>query len=779
MTAATTTKANKKKGMFSLRFKSKFSEDMKLFITNLVFQLLCLPVVVGVFLREMYIENNKIVGDDSVLGLFIMIAAIALCLSIAMGIVIPMMNFRYLYNKSLVDMNYSLPLNNRQRFFADFFAGLATYMLPVCIGVIIAGAELLIGSCFIEIKELSELICTAIQLGSIVAAGMLILYTLSVFAITFAGSTFEAIFSIAAVNIMIPTFIYFTWMNIVNAAHFGLNGNSITRNYTFFTTSPIGVFGYIMYADDKGIFVGRGDSSSFTDTLVNSMYLNFMVRILLFMAVLVAVTFLLYKHRKAEDVSKPYVYKAFYYIIMSVGVYCVFSMINMMNISGGSIAAIIISGILWFVMEVIRRRGFKRFWTAVVSFAAASAAVMCIIKVIDLTDGLGRAKVIPSESSVTDVEIDIWGDSDALRENRTFHDKKLIKDVMKLNKELVDRHFDPDKYEYEMSGLNVSNYWEDVAAASTIGNSKDPMYRFDEITIRMTYYTRSGSSIIRQYTIPSEMLTELYCDMYTSEEYAKQVSGEIFRNSLRTDKKENDYDVKLEDAGYCIFNLRDKLGASTSRWFSVEEGRELTEALRKDMASMSVEELKNSEFYCELEGQTINSACVNTVKFFEDHNVKYKKTSEELAEEIDTYSNYLMITRNIEYVFPIVLIKGANYENYYDLYTDNDANYVKNYLGKYYKLDSILSLNTRRRSGSMGYNDKHIEIEDKKAIEALFDIAVPVITGEKVLAEIGYNDVALYIKDEPGNSEIIENAINAMKIYTNSGEYSSDYIEFR
>jgi hypothetical protein len=138
-----------------------------------------------------------------------------------------------------------------------------------------------------------------------------------------------------------------------------------------------------------------------------------------------------------------------------------------------------------------------------------------------------------------------------------------------------------------------------------------------------------------------------------------------------------------------------------------------------------------------------------------------------------------MIKRNIPYAFPIVPIKGPNYANYYDLYTDNDANYVKNYLGKYYKLDSILSLNTRRRSGSMGYNDKHIEIEDKKAIEALFDIAVPVITGEKVLAEIGYNDVALYIKDEPGNSEIIENAINAMKIYTNSGEYSSDYIEFR
>ena len=36
MTAATTSE-NKKKGFFSVRFRSKFSEDMKLFVTNIVF----------------------------------------------------------------------------------------------------------------------------------------------------------------------------------------------------------------------------------------------------------------------------------------------------------------------------------------------------------------------------------------------------------------------------------------------------------------------------------------------------------------------------------------------------------------------------------------------------------------------------------------------------------------------------------------------------------------------------------------------------------------------
>ena len=244
MTAATTSE-NKKNSFFSVRFRSKFSEDMKLFITNLVFQLLCLPVFAGILIWEIYQDNNNLHDRASSIP-FVVIAVIALFLSTGMGLVIPMINFRYLYNKSLVDMNYSLPLNNRQRFFADYLSGLTAYIAPFLIGAVISVIELLIGSCFVDIGDITPYIPSVIQVGSIIIVGLIMLYTIAVFAISFAGSTFEALFGIVAVNIMIPLFIFLTWSNIVEAAHFGLTSKSVETNFTLFTTSPIGVFVFII-----------------------------------------------------------------------------------------------------------------------------------------------------------------------------------------------------------------------------------------------------------------------------------------------------------------------------------------------------------------------------------------------------------------------------------------------------------------------------------------------------------------------------------------------------
>ena len=136
-------------------------------------------------------------------------------------------------------------------------------------------------------------------------------------------------------------------------------------------------------------------------SIADNMYFNFMVRTLAVIVIILFITYLLYKHRKAEDVSKPYVYNAFYYIIMSAVIYSIVTLMKMTSLDSGLIAALIISGIIWFTMEVIRRRGFKRFWTALLSFAAASAVVIGVIIVIDSTRGLGRAQYVPSASFIT------------------------------------------------------------------------------------------------------------------------------------------------------------------------------------------------------------------------------------------------------------------------------------------------------------------------------------------------------------------------------------------
>ncbi|MCR4638097.1 hypothetical protein [Ruminococcus sp.] len=763
MTAATVSE-NKKKSFFSVRFKSKFSEDMKLFITNLVLQLLCMPVYAGVLLWMIYLDNNHLHNRSECVP-FIIIAAIAFILSVGMGFVVPMVNFRYLYNKSLVDMNYSLPLNNRQRFFADFSTGLITYVAPFLVGGIIALAEILIGSCFMEMDRVLEILPDIIKVASIVIVAMIMLYTISVFAMTFAGSTFEALFSIAAVNIMIPLFIYLIWGNIVDAAHFGLTDRSVIRNFAFLSTSPIGILSFIITYIDSFVPMSPVDLLDKSDDILysfmDSMYLSFIIRTLIVIAVIICITYLLYKHRKAEDVSKPYVYNAFYYLIMSAVIYSIVAVMKRTALENGIIAALIIGGIIWFVMEVIRRRGFKRFWTAVISFAAASAAVIGIIKFIDITNGLGRAKYIPSASSVSSVEIEIWG-YDMIRNDCFLHSDKVIADAVELNKEIVDRHFNFEKYDYSISDYRINQSDEDYDISERVS------YDIDEQQIRLTYYIKGGSVVMREYTVPSEMLIDLCCDIYIDKEYIENKTKEMYYKSLRY-YSENQEDTVFFDnrvADYCLFNSTDKMGVSNSIELSPNEGKELAEALCRDYTAMTRDEFKDSEFYCYIDNIIINSACRETVTFLDKHEIKYKMTSKELIDEIDIYSSPVTVTPAPEYVFPLMYFKDRNYADDYRYYTIYDNNSLSD---ECIKMDSILSLGLYRGRSYQHYGQKkHFEFIDPEAVEKLLEAASPVVTGEKVLAEVQIGSMTLYITERTGNDVLIKNAKDSIRIVDNA-----------
>ncbi len=759
---ATTTSSNNKTSFFNVRFKNKFSEDMKLFITNLLFQLLCLPVLAGVALRVLHMEHffkehNLSYYDSSECLPFIVIAVIAFILSIGMGLIIPMVNFKYLYNKSLVDMNYSLPLSNRQRFFADFATGLITYVLPALIGAAIGGIELFIGSQFVDLSEISDEIPQAVQAGFAVIVGMILLYSVCVFAITFAGSMFEAIFSIFAVNIMIPVVIGLTWVNIVDAAHFGLVDGAVLESYPFFTTSPIGVFAFIIFFMENGVstlnyYNGYELSSSF----VNSSYFNFMVRTIIISAVFVIVSYLLYKHRKAEDVSKPYVYNAFYYIIMSLAVYSIVSALKLTDVSSAMFAAFIISGIIWFVMELIRRRGFKRFWTAVISFGAASLAVIGVIKLIDVTQGLGAAKVIPNASAVTDVEINTWGGAIDCNSQFLIRDKHIINDVIDINKEVVDRHFNYSNYDYNISDYktNSSMYYDDYSEE----NRNDKKVFTDQVELRITYYTGSGSTIQRNYYVPSQMLTQLFCDVNSSEEYAEMTARTMKRDcAIR-----KDYKNPNEISGY-EFVICNKLGHGENVRLSVSEGEELISAVRSDIIAMSSDEFRNAEFYCTINGTSINSAFTNTVRFLDMHDIQYNKTPAQLVDDLISSGNIITMTENPEYVFPLAFFKNISSDS------NNLLSYNYEEMGftnECATLDGILVLNSHNNDrGYISYSRGYMQFDDIKAAEKLIEVAVPVVFDQIPIAEISGDGYTLYIPDEPGNREIIDKAIKTISFY--------------
>ena len=764
MTAATTS-SNKGRNFFAVRFMNKLSEDMRFFIMNMVLQLLCLPLLVGVVLKLFYHMQNMsdtelIYNQRSPYISFSFIGFIAFALSMVLGVVIPMVNFRYLYSKPQVDMNYSLPLNNRQRFCADFFSGLIVFIVPTIIGAAIAGIEYFIGSRFIDMSRINEYMPDILRMAFAAFIGLIMFYTLSVFAMCFAGSLFESIFSIAAVNIAIPVFMFLTWLNIINAAHYGLGEDSFFSSSTMFTTSPFGVFAYVMHYIDL-----MNTGCDYSSAYKNTMFIGFVVKALLFSLLIFVFAFMLYKHRKAEDVSKPYVYNAFYYVIMAIAVYCIISALRItMNTSGFFIAAIILSGILWFVMEAIRRRGFKRFWTAAISFAAVCAAVVCIVKVIDSTKGLGFAKKLPSESDITDIKFSEWSDYryHSSEGNYLIHDPQIINDVIELNNEIIDRHFDSEKYSYDLSEYNMMQIKEE-------DKENKKKYIIDERSIEIIYYTKSGREILRQYSVPSEMLTKLFCDIYTSKEYADHKSETLFAQSL-TYNNDNIYN-EPEDADACMFSIYDKTGNQKSLVLSVEEGKEMTEAIRDDIAAISINDLKNSEYYCSIDNQFITSSFENTIRFLENHDIVYHKTGRELVDEYDVYSDIMLISTENEYVFPIIY-NEVNFKPDYS-WSDSFGNAAD--YGKCAILDSILCFGDNNKSSSINLIGKHIEFSDPDAAAMLLDIASPIVVDEKIIAEITCGKTTLYICDRPGYREIVEKAKDTVEVFDNkTGEFAYD-----
>lgn len=190
---------------------------------------------------------------------------------------------------------------------------------------------------------------------------------------------------------------------------------------------------------------------------------------------------------------------------------------------------------------------------------------------------------------------------------------------------------------------------------------------------------------------------------------------------------------------------------------------------------MTADEFRNSDYICGIDGLIVNTSCENTIRFLEGHDIPYNKTSWQLVYEMDHYSDTLFIVPDPEYVFPMTLIKECNSED--DFYL-NDV--FRNGLSKEcIKLDSILSLGIYRDRSSVNYKEKHFEFKDREAVEKLLDAATPVVTGEKVIAEVKYSDVVLYVKDSADNRSLIEKAMDSVKYYDNkTGELFEENITY-
>ncbi len=341
MTAATSTL---KKSFFKTHFKNTILENKKFLFIVSVLHLIGYPVIA--FTIRYYSEHPDNTDESYAIA-----SCIALAIAILSGAIIAISIFNYLYKKSTVDMNLSLPLTTRQRFLSEYFAGLTIYIVPAIIGGLIGTVILLTGK-----HELMEFLKYTIYIGSIVIIGMILYYSLTVLILSCCGSLFETILSTLLINAMIPASIYLLSYTIISNDSFGLSSNSLFLNQIFIS-SPIGNAAFIIYFFDNVNMYGNVNTN---------LYVHWLIPTLIFTVLIVLLSYFLYKKRKAEQVSKPYVYKFIYYAILFFVTFCIISIFKVSTgssdytaqtdstpIDASFFPAVMCSGIVFFIMEII------------------------------------------------------------------------------------------------------------------------------------------------------------------------------------------------------------------------------------------------------------------------------------------------------------------------------------------------------------------------------------------------------------------------------------------
>ena len=702
----TATTSSKKTSFFGKRYKNDFRQNKRTFIIHIIMELLGLPLIAVVGLIAAYIDELDVPYENvaqiySGCSAFLIVGIICIIISLFLGMTIALNHFNYLYKKSITDMNYALPLSGTQRFFADYLSGFTMYLVPAIVGILLAIAILGIGTPIVGEKNMAEFwenFHFVLRYISIVLVAMILFYTLSVLAITFCGNTFEAIFSIIAFNVLIPATVACVWVALCESYPYGIDAGGIFYKNIFTSTSPVGAASFfVMYAFN----LRNGETQSFASFL----FAKWIIITIIVSAIYLAAAYLLYRHRKAEDVSKPYVYKTAFYGIMTMAVFCILSLF--FTLDGFLAAGIVLCGIGWFIMEVITRRGFKKFWQAGIGFAAAVISVVILCNVFTATKGFGMAKNVPSAASVESVTISCSDLSELV-----IRDRKVIEETVKLHKELVDRHFNQENYSYNT--VNNPDY-----------------YRTYDSDISIDYSTYTGSTITRDYRVPSGMLGELTKAILLSDEYAKETYNEMFTFQYNIVNKVYD-DIEK--------NISIEFYDKTGEYQGKPADKAILDAIRlayyNDLSAMTEDDLLNAKLYGTLtDGAFVLETFENTIAVLEELGFQVGDVSVEDFTTI-SYEKYPVFHSDAKAIFE------ADYSevNDYYYYFDADEKTI---------VDSITSIR-------YVYHDEGRYVTSNETSIELLNRSTKIVLGEKPIAAIIANGECYYLLDRGDNKELLE-----------------------
>lgn len=588
------------KNPFWVNYFEKIKSLKKVAIVMSILHLLGLPLLFISYISSEVSTHGGLYG-------FIPLSIACLCGALFCGFIIAISDFDYLYKKSNVDMVYSLPLTNSQHFLSDFFAGLSVYLVPYILSVIFTFiinviSKMIFTSAEIQIR-LNFISTMFIKLAIAGLILMIMFYTLTVLITCCCGSLFETIAYNIIANGLIPGVIAVFFMIFFDDIY----GISVEKY----------LVDYISCSSPIGSLIGLVDTLSNSINIVPLIrwyIMNFAFDVIYFFLAM-----FLYSRRKAEDVSKPFVFKSFYYGVVTLITFIIVAIAIKLDDLDETIPMIVFSAIVYFIFEVSSNRGFKKFYYSIARYVGTLVGVVIFTFIISATNGFGVENKVPTIGSVRSVSINYGGLYDSeFDQNLIVTDKDSIQSIIDFHKEVLKNK---DTYN--------DNYVTD-----------DEYYYYNKSfkDIDITYTTLLGRNISRSYNVSLNEFMMLK-NLSLNKNYIKQSVIEFKDNLINNYFVSNDYNATLpiKNREYYI-NVSSKLDINSMNYnLTYSQIIQLTEAYRKDLQNRTLDDIMQPEdTYCILSGYTIFSSYENTINFL----TKNKFTPSSLESSLSSYNYY-------------------------------------------------------------------------------------------------------------------------------------------
>ncbi len=379
------------------------------FILSIIFSLLSVPLLMGTLAPLVTLNDEPFsqayVNASQTAAFGMIISAVSFGILFFIMLLLAPMSFSYFNRKDMADMYGALPLTACQRFWADFFAGLVSGLLPFVICAlgsmpfvsVFAKDSMFYTSSSTDPNKAAALLLQMIIAAMVFYAGVYILSTLiTVCCGGFSGSVLFSLLAIVLLPIMAAV--------LTQAVLFGTDGSN-GNDYIISVLRFIPPIGTVI-----------ADFASLTPTLTQPFSA---VIVALVLAAATAASYFLATRRSAEKVGEQFAYNSVYHVITVMLLSAVF--LFCFTVQTGNyispLMSLLYAAIPLLFLEMFHYRSFKKLWRSAVKYAATALGAFLIYALLINTGkmGLNPATVeLPDRQSVSGIEVQFYIDEGSL-----------------------------------------------------------------------------------------------------------------------------------------------------------------------------------------------------------------------------------------------------------------------------------------------------------------------------------------------------------------------------